>query len=105
MTLTVAPNEFAQWDVTIWYTDNDGRELPLGRIFRATAGAPQEALWFWSVEIPQRNGRTPPHQGYAADLETAARAWKRCWKSADVPIKWPPSLQIVGGCGRAASWR
>jgi hypothetical protein len=90
MPLTIAPNEFTQPDYTIWYTDKDDRRLPVGRIFRARAGAPEEALWFWSVEIGQRAGRTPPHQGYAADEETASRAWKRCWQSADVPINWPP---------------
>ena len=94
MPLTIAPNEFTQPDFTIWYTANDGRRLPVGRIFRATAGAPQEALWFWSVEFQQRTGRAPPHQGYAADLEAASRAWKRCWGSADVAIDWPPTMRI-----------
>jgi hypothetical protein len=88
MPLTIAPNEFTQPDYTIWYTADDGRKLAVGRIFRASAGTPDEALWFWSVEIGQRGGRTPPHQGYAADEGAAAREWKRCWESADVPINW-----------------
>src|SRR5262245_34130590 len=85
-TLTIAPNEFTQPDFTIWYTANDGRRLAVGRIL---AGAPKSTPWFWCVESHQRAGRTPPHQGYAADDETAKCEWKRCWESADVPINWP----------------
>jgi hypothetical protein len=88
MPLTIERNEFKQPDFTIWYTANDERRLAVGRIFRAS-GEP-DVLWFWSVEIDQRAGRTPPHEGYEVDELAAMRAWKRCWQSADVPVNWPP---------------
>ena len=92
MTLSIVPNKFTQPDFTVFYTAPDGRKLPVGRIFKATA-APQETPWFWSVEFHQRANRVAPHQGQCEDLETAKAALKRCWESADVPIKWPPALK------------
>ena len=92
MTLSIVPNKFTQPDFTVFYTAPDGRKLPVGRIFKATA-APQETPWFWSVEFHQRDYRVAPHQGQCEDLEAAKVAWKRCWESADVPIQWPPALK------------
>jgi hypothetical protein len=92
MTLSIAPDKFTQPDFTVFYTAPDGRKLVVGRIFKATA-APQETPWFWSVDFHQRDNRVAPHQGHCEDLETAKAAWKRCWESAAVPFKLPPSLQ------------
>ena len=70
-------------DYSVMYRADDGRELHVGRIFKPDAikGLP----WMWTVEFHQRKGRAEPHQ------EHVARG-KRCWESADVPIRWPPSL-------------
>jgi hypothetical protein len=95
MTLTIAPNGFTQPDFDVFYTAPDGRKLTVGRIFRASAGTARERPWFWSVEFHQRAGRSPPHQGYIADEETAKREWKRCWESADVPIQWAASAPVL----------
>src|SRR5262245_37865824 len=80
MPLTIAPNEFTQPDFTLWYTANDGCRIVVGRSFHARAGTSNETPWFWSVDFHQRDGRTPPHQGYVADEETAKREWRRCWE-------------------------
>lgn len=87
MPLTIAPNESTQPDFTIWYTADDGLKIRVGRVFHASAG-----VWCWSMASDQREGRTPPHQGYAADEETATRAWKRCWESAEAALNWPLTI-------------
>jgi hypothetical protein len=96
LTLTIKSNEFSQPDYTIWFTADDGRELNVGRIFYPRAGTPKDPPWFWGVYFFQRRGRTPPHQDYAGTEDEAKSAWKRCWESADVPIRWPPVLQRPG---------
>jgi hypothetical protein len=94
MRLFIRPNEFTQPDYTVTYRDDDGRALTVGRIFHANAGVPKETPWVWTVEFHQRKGRSEPHQGNAASFEDATTAWKRCWNSADMPINWPPALQL-----------
>jgi hypothetical protein len=79
-------------DYTITFIAKDGRKIVVGHICKATA-APAETPWFWTVEFHQRAHRTLPHQGFVADFDAAEAAWKWCWESADVPIKWPPSLR------------
>ena len=77
-------------DYSVMYRADDGRELHVGRIFKPDAikGLP----WMWTVEFHQRKGRAEPHQGHVLTEDEAKAAWKRCWESADVPIRWPPSL-------------
>jgi hypothetical protein len=92
MTLSYRVNNFTQPDYSIvWRAD--GREFIVGRIFKANADVPRETRWVWSVEFHQRAGRTEPHQGHCATEDEAKAAWKRCWQSADVPVKWPPPLR------------
>ena len=77
-------------DYWVMYRADDGRELCVGRIFKpdAVKGLP----WMWTVDFHQRQGRAEPHQGHVLTEDEAKAAWKRCWESADVPIRWPPSL-------------
>ena len=96
MRLFLRPNEFTQPDYTVTLRADDGRALTVGRIFHAGAGVPKETPWVWTVEFHQRKGRAEPHQGNAASFEEATVAWKLCWTSADVPIKWPIALQNSG---------
>ena len=91
--LTIGRPDKTRPDYTITYIAADGRKTVVGRIFSAQAGTPAGTPWFWTVEFHQRAGRTPPHQGYVADFDAAQSAWRRCWGSADVPIKWPPALR------------
>lgn len=68
-----------------------GRERHVGRIlYTENATAKGVGVWFWTVEFHQRGGREEPHQGNADSKEAAKAAWRRCWDSADVPVKWPP---------------
>ncbi len=62
-------------------------------IFKRLAGQPPETPWLWEVEFHQREGRTPPHQGITTDRESAMAAFKRCWESADIPVRKPPRKQ------------
>ena len=94
MPLFIRPNEFTQPDYTVIYRADDDRQINVGRIFRAGAGVPKETPWVWSVEFHQRTGRAEPHQGNAATEAEAKAAWRRCWNSADVPIRWPPALTL-----------
>ena len=91
--LTIGPNDFPQPDYTVRFKADDGRQINVGRIFRASAGVPMETPWVWTVEFHQRKGRTAPHDGHAPNLDAAKAAWKRCWESADVPVSWGPLLQ------------
>ena len=93
MPLFIRPNDFTQPDHSVVWREDDGRELHVGRIFHANAGVPKETTWVWTVEYHQRKGRAGPHQGYCATEDEAKDAWKRCWESADMPIRWPPSLR------------
>ena len=52
----------------------------VGRIFRATAGAPAETPWFWGIEFHRRRNRVGPHQGHTADLKEAMRAFREAWE-------------------------
>ena len=91
--LTIDRHDETKPDYTITFVAEDGRTVKVGRIFYAQAGTPAGTPWFWTVEFHQRGHRTPPHQGYVTDFAAAEAAWKRCWRSADVPIKWPPALR------------
>ena len=77
-------------DYSVRYRADDGRELYVGRIFKSHGI--KDLPWMWTVEFHQRKGRAEPHQGHVLTEEEAKAAWKRCWESADVPIRWPPSL-------------
>jgi hypothetical protein len=90
MRLFVRPNEFLQPDYTVTCRTDDGRALSVGRIFHASAEAPQSKGWVWIVDAQQRKGRLGPFRGRTANFEDATIAWKRCWESADVPINWSP---------------
>jgi hypothetical protein len=90
-------------DYTVRWREPDGRELSVGRIFRASAGVPEATPWFWSVDFDQRPGRAEPHEGHAATEEDARASWKRCWESADVPIRWPPFDVATGPNSRPQS--
>ena len=59
----------------------------------ARRASPKATPWFWAMEFHQLEGRIPPHQGVAADRESAMAAFKRCWESADIPIRRPPRKQ------------
>lgn len=76
-------------DYSVIWKDPDGRERKVGRIFHdpnGTAwGGPQ---WFWGVDFHQWKGRAQPYSGRAVDLKEAQTKWRRCWDSADVPVKW-----------------
>jgi len=81
-------------DYSVAFKAADGRELYVGRIFydpTARAGMDGDP-WFWAVEFHQRPGRSQPHQGICEGEAAAKEAWCKCWESADVPIRWPPSL-------------
>jgi hypothetical protein len=52
----------------------------IGRIFLATAGVPAETPWFWGIEFHHRRNRVGPHQGHAADLKEAMRAFRGTWE-------------------------
>ena len=69
------------------------RTLSVGRIHWCYAGVPKTTPWSWHVEFHQTFGRVEPHDGLAADFESAKAAWKRCWDSACPPINWPPALR------------
>jgi hypothetical protein len=88
MALSLRPSNSEPDDYSVIH--RDGSEWPVGRIFKSYAGQPKETPWFWAVEFHQRKGRTPPYQGVTADRETAMAAFKRCWESADIPVRKPP---------------
>ncbi len=75
---------------SVMYCADDGHELYVGRIFKLDAieGLP----WMWTVDFHQRKGRAEPHEGHVQTEDEAKAAWKRCWESADVPIRWPPTF-------------
>ena len=95
MALFLRPKETKKPDYSVVYRAGDGRELYVGRIFESCGmkGLP----WMWTVEFHQRKGRPEPHQGHVLTEEEAKAAWKRCWDSADVPVRWPPSLVKPSG--------
>jgi hypothetical protein len=88
--IVLRPNGFSQPDYDVVYKDPDGRELTVGRIFRNHALVGGERSWFWGVDFFQRKGRAEPQQGQVDRLEEAKAAWRKCWDSADTPIRWPP---------------
>ena len=92
MALFLRRNQFVGEDYSVIYRDGDGAEHDddVGRIFLKSAGHPEGLPWFWAVEFFQRQGRTPPHQGVVANRESAMAAFKRCWESADIPIRKSP---------------
>lgn len=88
--LTQRPIEgFTQPDYEIVWKEEDGREKSVGRIFYTeTAMAKGVGAWFWSVEFHQRAGRKEPYQGYERSYEEAKEAWRKCWDSGNVLVKW-----------------
>ena len=90
MALSLRRNKFQGEDYSVTYRDADETERDIGRIFKSYAGQSPETPWFWAVEFHRRKGRTPPHQGIVADRVSAMAAFKRCWESADIPIRKPP---------------
>ena len=86
--IVLRPNDFSQPDSDVVYKDPGGRELGVGRIYRDTTGTIGGATpWFWTVEHHQRQGRASAAQGRCDTLDEAKAAWRKCWDSADVPIK------------------
>jgi hypothetical protein len=47
--LTIRLNDFPQPDYTITFKAEDGRQINVGRIFRANAGVPKETPWVWTI--------------------------------------------------------
>ena len=92
MPIFLRANEFSQPDYSVIYRHDGGRELHVGRIFKDHGFVDGGGAWFWSVEFHQAQGRASPWYGRAETLEEAKAAWRKCWDSADVPIRWPPAL-------------
>ena len=92
-TIVRRPNDFSQPDYSVVYKDPDGRELIVGRIFKNHGLAGGTRPWFWGVEFHQAQGRAKPWDGQVETLEEAEAAWRKCWDSADLPIRWPPALR------------
>lgn len=85
----IGENHFA----VIWH-EGDGRSHTAGHIYYSrSTGMTGRPPWFWSIDWFQRAGRAEPYQGHAETFEEALAAHKRCWNSADVPFRWPPSMQ------------
>jgi hypothetical protein len=93
MSLSLKANDLGPDDYSVIYRDPDGRALSVGRIFLYPSHG-TEALppWFWTVEFHQREGRPAPHQGRSETLSAAMAAFRACWDSADVPVRWTPAL-------------
>ncbi len=87
MTLTIVPNKFTQPDFTVFYTAPDGRKLPDGRIFKATA-APKETPWFWSVEFLQRR-RCSLRIGRRSRPDATLAAWIGLVLKQHSTFRWP----------------
>lgn len=90
--IVLRPNEFhrdQKPDYDVVWNDPDGRDKAVGRIFHnpngTMRGGPE---WWWGVDFFQRNRRQGPHSGRAVDLDSAKTQWRRCWDSAEVPIRW-----------------
>jgi hypothetical protein len=76
-------------DYAVVWKEADGRERKVGRISHDPNGIAWGGLqWFWGVDFQQWQGRPQPYSGRAADLKEAEMKWRRCWDSADVPIRW-----------------
>jgi len=95
MAIFLWPNEFSQPDYSVIYRHDGGRELHVGRIFKGHGFVGGGGSWFWGVEFHQAQGRALPFYGQVDTLEDAKAAWRKCWDSADVPIKWPPNVETA----------
>jgi hypothetical protein len=82
----------ASSDYSVIYREDGGRELHVGRIFKGHGFVGGGGCWFWAVEFHQAKGRVVPFFGQVDTLEAAKAACRKCWDSADVPIRWPPSM-------------
>ena len=54
-------------------------DVTVGRIFKASAGAPGAEPWFWSIVFHHRRPGPPVHQGYTASREDAMAAFRAAW--------------------------
>jgi hypothetical protein len=69
---------FERWDNPDDYTVHDG-DRTVGRIFKASAGVPDDRPWMWTVEFHERKSRPGPHQGHVETLVEAMAAFRECW--------------------------
>jgi hypothetical protein len=54
-------------------------DVTVGRIFKASAGAPGAEPWFWSIVFHHRRPGPAAHQGYTDSRDAAMAAFRAAW--------------------------